>query len=198
MCYVNVVDFDYTIYRGDSTVDFYLFCLKRHPYYIKYVPKQVQVGIKYFLKREELINFKRQFFCFLKDIDNIEQEVAAFWVSHRKKIKKWYGMRDKRLDIIISASPSFLLASICKEMQVKHLIATDIDSKTGERLSSNCKGEEKVRRFRAQYGETKIKQFYSDSLSDLPLARLAEESYLVKKERIIVWETERLNQINNP
>ena len=27
---MNVYDFDKTIYYGDSTADFYLFCLKRH------------------------------------------------------------------------------------------------------------------------------------------------------------------------
>lgn len=28
---MNVYDFDKTIYAGDSTIDFYLFCLKRQP-----------------------------------------------------------------------------------------------------------------------------------------------------------------------
>lgn len=27
----NIYDFDKTIYDGDSTVDFFLFCLKREP-----------------------------------------------------------------------------------------------------------------------------------------------------------------------
>ena len=30
---MNVYDFDKTIYYGDSTADFYLFCLKRHKKY---------------------------------------------------------------------------------------------------------------------------------------------------------------------
>ena len=32
-----------------------------------------------------------------------------------------------------------------------------------------------------------IKTFYSDSLSDTPMARLAQQSYLVRKEEIRPW-----------
>ena len=32
MCRLNVFDFDNTIYDGDSSIDFYIFCLKRNNY----------------------------------------------------------------------------------------------------------------------------------------------------------------------
>ena len=35
---VNLYDFDNTIYDGDSSVDFYLFCLKKKISIIKYLP----------------------------------------------------------------------------------------------------------------------------------------------------------------
>ena len=38
---MNVYDFDKTIYRGDSTKDFYFFLLRRHPVLIRYLPKQI-------------------------------------------------------------------------------------------------------------------------------------------------------------
>ena len=34
---MNVYDFDNTLYDGESALDFYFFCLKRHPRLIKYV-----------------------------------------------------------------------------------------------------------------------------------------------------------------
>jgi putative flippase GtrA/SAM-dependent methyltransferase len=52
----------------------------------------------------------------------------------------------------------------------------------------NCYGEEKARRFRARYGDERIDAFYSDSLSDVPLAGLAEQSFMVKGGRLVPWQ----------
>ena len=35
---MNVFDFDETIYRGDSTRDFVIFCMKRHKKALLYLP----------------------------------------------------------------------------------------------------------------------------------------------------------------
>ena len=35
---MNVYDFDGTIYDGDSTLDFWYFCLKKHPQILLYLP----------------------------------------------------------------------------------------------------------------------------------------------------------------
>ena len=62
--------------------------------------------------------------------------------------------------------------------------------KTGKFTGENCKGQEKVKRFRKKYGNAVIDDFYSDSLSDLPLARIAKRAFLVKKGKIREWNTE--------
>ena len=186
MEYVEVFDFDGTIYNGDATLDFYFFCLMRHPRLMKYVPRQTLSGIKYYLKKEDIVYFKSKFLCFLKEI-NLKEETEIFWISYYRKIKHWYNIREKNRDIIISASPRFLLEPICKDLKVKGLIASEVNEKTGELIGPNCKGEEKVRRFKERFGYMPIKTFYSDSLSDTPMARLAQQSYLVRKEEIRPW-----------
>lgn len=55
-------------------------------------------------------------------------------------------------------------------------------------LGRNCRREEKVVRFFEKYSEEKIDEFYSDSISELPLAQLAENSFLVQGDQIVVWE----------
>ena len=55
----------------------------------------------------------------------------------------------------------------------------------------NCHDTEKVRRFRALYPDAEIDEFYSDSLSDSPLAELAGKAFLVKKGRLSEWRTEQ-------
>lgn len=37
---MNVYDFDGTIYNGDSTIDFFLYALKRKPSILLHIPKQ--------------------------------------------------------------------------------------------------------------------------------------------------------------
>ncbi|MDE6719959.1 MAG: hypothetical protein K2J68_08920 [Treponemataceae bacterium] len=61
------------------------------------------------------------------------------------------------------------------------VIASRVCKKSGALLVKNCKGKEKVRRFREEFGTNcTIENFYSDSESDLPLARLAQNAWLCK------------------
>lgn len=66
-------------------------------------------------------------------------------------------------------------------------IASEVNPLTGELLGSNCRGEEKVKRFNEVYPNETIDDFYSDSLSDLPLARMAHKAYLVKNQKVCSW-----------
>lgn len=47
---MNVYDFDGTIYNGDSTIDFFLYALKRNPSVLRYLPKQVWGFVLYGIK----------------------------------------------------------------------------------------------------------------------------------------------------
>ena len=189
---IDVFDFDKTIYDGDSTIDFYLFCLRRHPKCILYLPKQVLHALRYRLKKEQLLTFKESFFSFLKEIEDVGQEVELFWKQYQRKIKPWYKQYDRqsRSQLIISASPYFLIKPIGDLLMVEDVIASEVDPKTGQFNSPNCAKEEKVRRFKEKYPKLKIQHFYSDSISDLPMAKLAAESYWVKKNEVTLWEIE--------
>ena len=63
-----------------------------------------------------------------------------------------------------------------------------MNQRTGKIIGENCRGEEKVKRFRELYKDQQIDQFYSDSKSDTPLKKLAVIAYLVKKNQIIDWK----------
>ena len=67
---MNVYDFDGTIYNGDSSVEFYLFCLKKYPCIMKYIPKQIGGMLKYKLKKIDKTIMKEYFFSFLREINN--------------------------------------------------------------------------------------------------------------------------------
>ena len=136
---MNVYDFDGTIYNGDSTVDFFLFALKRNPVLVCCVPKQVMGFILYGLKRIDKTELKEYFFSFLPYIDSTKL-VADFWEQNHTKIYKWYLRQQKIDDIIISASPEFLLQPICQKLNIQHLIASKVDIQSGKFFAKNCRG----------------------------------------------------------
>ena len=70
---------------------------------------------------------------------------------------------------------------------ISRLVASRVDPKTGTYTGLNCHGREKVRRYREALGDAPIKFFYSDSLSDTPLAELAQYSYIVRKGCLTGW-----------
>ena len=187
---MNVYDFDKTIYDGDSTVNFYLYCLFRHPKIIRYIPKQIKGIIMYILKKINKTQMKEYFYTFFSSINNIDGEVNNFWYKNKKKIKKWYLEKHKSDDIIISASPYFLLQPICKEIGISKVIASNVDKITGKYQGENCRGQEKVIRFRKEFKNETIDEFYSDSYSDLPVARLATKAYLVNKNKLKIWKVD--------
>ena len=124
-----VFDFDDTIYDGDSSIDFYLFCLKNNISLIRYLPLQIYGMVLYKLKLKSKEYFKEKYFSFLKGINDIDSKVEKFWNNKYKKIK-FNLIKDKENIIIISASPEFLLESICRKIKVKKLIATKVNNKT--------------------------------------------------------------------
>lgn len=183
---MNVYDFDKTIYSGDSTLDFYFFCLNRYPGIITCIPKQLTAGIKYKAGMIDKTHFKEEFYCFFSRLKDVNGIVLDFWNKNEGKIKKWYTTVHKEDDVIISASPYFLLEEICNRIKIHNLIASEVDSKTGKYSGINCYGEEKVRCFRERF-DSEIENFYSDSKSDQPMADIARNKFIVKGNKIIQW-----------
>jgi len=182
-------DFDGTIYDGDSSADFFKFCYKKGYIPLSHILKLPIKFLQYKTKYITITYFKEFLFSFFKNIDNVEELVLEFWELHKKNIKEFYLNKDRRHDIIISASPEFLLKPICDELKVKALIASDVNPKTGKFNKPNCRGVEKVKRLGIKYPNARIIEMYSDSFHDWPLLELAEKSYMVKKNEIYDYKT---------
>ena len=185
---MNIYDFDGTIYDGDSSVDFFKFALKRDIRCIKTLPGFAVTAVLYLLNQVDKEQLKSSFFRFVSCFDDVDAVVEDFWVKHQGKIKSFYIAQKSNDDIIISASPEFLLLPICERLGVS-LIGSKVDSKTGFFLGKNCYGEEKVVRLREITSEC-CDKFYSDSHNDLPLRKLAREAYMVKGNIVVPWKIE--------
>ena len=184
---MNVFDFDNTIYHGDSTRDFVVFCMKRRPKALLYLPYIGFVSLRYYLFHiGTKTQFKEKMYRFLKVCDT-ENDVDAFWKTHLSNIKQFYRQIHRDDDLIISASPEFLLKPLEQQLNIR-VIASRVSPADGTTDGENCYHEEKVRRLNAALPNAGIEEFYSDSYSDEPLALLAERAFIVDGETLITWD----------
>lgn len=184
---MNVYDFDNTIYDGDSTIDFYAFCISRDPSLLRFAPAQALALFRYSVGFLDKDGLKENFYSYLRGIKDIDREVRLFWDKNYKRIKPFYYVLHRPDDVVVSASACFLLSDICARLGIRRLIASEVDIKTGRLLSANCRGAEKLKRLRSAFPNDKIDNFYSDSLSDEPVAKAAAAAYIVKKNDMIDW-----------
>ncbi len=185
---MNAYDFDNTVFVPDSSVCFFLFCLRRYPRAVsKALFPSAWQAAKYLAHgKKDAKELKESLFSFLNRIDDVERAAEEFWDIHISGIQSWYLERKKSSDLIISASPEFLLRIPAEYLGVS-LIATPMNPYTGKIAGKNCHDEEKKRRFLEQYSEDELEEFYSDSLSDTPMARIASKAFLVKDGEPNSW-----------
>lgn len=183
---MNVYDFDGTLYAGDSTADFFMFCIRKNPSVLKALPTQVAGAARYALGRCDKTEMKQYFYTFLRYVPDIDQTVDLFW--HEKgfgKLKSFCADLCEKNDAVASASPEFLLKPAVRLLGIRHLIASQVDRKTGNCLSANCSGAEKVRRFKEIFPNEKVDSFYTDDVkADAPFVQYSQQSYKVSGEQI--------------
>ena len=185
---MNVYDFDNTIFRGDSTFGFVGYCYFRRPKSLLSIPRTAWYGLLYILHIVPKLTFKENLYHMFVFIPDMEQLTEQYTEDRMNHIKDWYKEQQKADDMIISASPAFLIESFCRRLHIKYVLASPVNIHTGRYDGLNCHGKEKVRRLNEAYPGTAIDSFYSDSYSDQPLADLSKKAYIVKGNRILDWK----------
>ncbi len=185
--FMNGYDFDDTIFRGNSMRRFSLFCTLRLPYLLLYLP----VLLVAFLLRGLRILNKNAYLLLLEGfvlfVPNVEKFAAKFWDKNLCRIKSWYLAQKRDDDVIVSATPSFVVGEACRRLGVR-CIATDFSPK-GKLTGKHCHGKYKVQYFCEQTGNAHLASFYSDSASDKPMWLYAEKGYRVKGDKItLIYE----------
>ncbi len=180
-------DFDKTVYQGDSSTHFTLWCLAHYPKTWLRLPEMGWYSLLFGLKLCPKTRFKSHLFSYLRHVPEIGRAVEKFWKAKARNLKGWYLEKDHSRDVIVSASPEFLLEPVCRRLQVFQLIGTRMDQTTGAITGENCWGAEKVTRLKAWQPDAHLLEFYSDSRSDDPLARLADRAFLVTGNQLQPW-----------
>lgn len=186
---LNVYDFDNTILKGDSSALFLRYELMRRPGLLKKAPFLLSCVVRFALKTMEKQTFKQNIFhTFMTAIPDPEADIEAFWNETECRVKPFYRETHRADDVVISASPEFLIRPICARLGISSVLASPVDVKTGLFHGKNCHGAEKVTRFRAAFPDAEVGEFYSDSLSDTPMARLADRAVLVRGDKLLPWK----------
>ncbi len=198
---MNVYDFDGTIYHPDCALNFMTWCLKRHPSLLfTYAPKMIKCAIQYKRKKIPRFIFERTFFSFLCKVDDFDVQIEKFWDKNIKRMSAWYLAQKRSDDLIISASPNCIIEPIARRLGV-NFMATEYDRDVGAFVDNLMFAREKAA-YIFDHGFPEIENFYSDSLSDTPLALCAEKAHLVTHKAQVVedWptlDTETLKKVHD-
>ena len=185
---MNAYDFDETIYDGESSVEFILNYIKADPKIIKFIPTVLKVFSLYKREKISFDDFTGKYAeqlksYFEKNSVDLDALVKAFWDKREKKIKPFYRTLQREDDVIVTASPEFMMREICDRIGLKNLVSTDFDVKTGE-VKSACFREGKIQCFRRSFPQGVIDDFYTDSMNDRFLFPFAKRVFWVKKNEI--------------
>lgn len=185
---MRVFDFDNTIYNGESGADLFMFYFKKDPKgLLKYAPKFLEAFLKYKRRKITAEEIMEDYSIILKEycqkIDDVYADFETFWDEYQENIKPFYAKIQDENDVIVSACPVCLLKIICERLGVKYYIGSDIDPKNGK-INYLCYKDKKVDCFREIYGDIKIDELYTDSMSDKPLMDISENVFMVSGETI--------------
>lgn len=185
---IDVYDFDGTIYDGDSTADFVLFAIRRHPNVLFGLPRIARAALALSRKKIGLTEFKSALFAEMAERMDMKTEAGLFWLSPktRAKLGAWFDKTPRDLPIVLcSASPEFEICHAAKLLGIKTVIGTRVDTATGELIGKNCKAEEKLRRLAEKFGEYEIRAMYTDDAkADGPLLAAAREGYILTHGKV--------------
>ena len=184
---IRVFDFDNTIYNGNVTDDFIWYA--RMQCKTKLVDR---LSIRLICLRHTFGSFTREQFLELifkhlhLESNELANLVNEFWKAHRKFIRPFFWKLRHKGDIIVSASPDFIIQPFTDSIKAQ-LVASKFDTQKGLFIGKPCYGEEKVRRL-VELGVDKPDEFYTDSMIDAPLIKYSKKAFLVNNNDVkLVW-----------
>ena len=193
-------DFDNTLSRGDSVVPFLLYAVRKRIAPPSQLLRAVR-GYLHQLRHPDQVSYSKSIaFSFIKgrrqeEIDALGRdffrEVLCPRFYHDGMSELWQLKAAGYTIVVVTASAEAYMRLLPEFLPVDAVLSTPCETMDGVYtgvFGANCRGEEKVRRFYERFGKVPIETFYSDSLSDTPLARLADTAWIVRGDELIPWE----------
>ena len=113
---MKAFDFDNTLYRGESSLDFSLYMIRTHKKILLYLPVIMANAISYKLclvDKDKLgAEISKYMKLIIRDKHEIRHLVKTFWQTHAGRLDANMLRRVGPNDLIITAGPDFLLDGI--------------------------------------------------------------------------------------
>lgn len=186
---VNVYDFDETICFKDSTLGFWKYCIKKKPIILICIPLQALSIILYKLGITKDISL---FYIFLKFLKEDTKYIQEFCDIQIQNMCKWYIEQKQPTDVIVSASPEFLIKELCGRLGVRY-VASQVDYKTGKYSKLPCKGKQKPIQFYEKFKNEIVNKSYGNAKSDIYMIKAGKEGYMVKNQSISEMKIEKIH-----
>ena len=91
-------------------------------------PAQAVNGLLFILRMKPKQAFKQRMFHYLTLIGDVDSAVDAFWRDNFSRVKAWYPPRHRADDVVISASPEFLIRPACTRLGIQCVICQSMYS----------------------------------------------------------------------
>lgn len=187
MITIKVFDFDNTIYRGESSIDFALYTMRYNKRILLFLPDLLWNLVSYKLcivSREKLeMRINDAIKVIVRDREELLRLARGFWLRNSHKLDEHILRLIDDNDLIITAGPFFLIDAIKHRLNTHNLICSEVDWERVEVSYFNF-GDNKVRRYRELYGEKKIDRFYTDSFNDKAMMDISERVFIVRNGNI--------------
>ena len=159
---MNTYDFDKTIFYPDSSVTFVRWYMRRHPFALLcWLPRMAVIGLAYLLKLIPKEKLKENIFSFVRRIDDIDDVLKVYWDEHESRIVPWYRAQHRPDDIVISASPEFVVKPMTETGSASSLSPRRWISARAKCTAATATARKKVRRFYAAHPGAVTEAFYS-------------------------------------
>jgi len=185
---MNIVlfDFDGTLTKKDSFLEFIKFSVGKRKFYLGLMALLPTIllyklgFIKNYCAKLEILNyFFKDKSIFYKKTNSFKKEIYRILRDEMYERLKWHK-KNEDLVVIVSASLRCYLKDWCKEEGIE-LIATEIEFADGKITykTKNCYGKQKVVRIREKYDLDKYDEIfaYGDSKGDLEMLNLADNAF---------------------
>jgi phosphatidylglycerophosphatase C len=185
-------DFDGTLTTTDSFTAFLRWRIGDFAYYSDMV-RLLPAAIRYLVDRDKGALKSAAIRVYLRGLprDVLEQEAAEFasvmapLILRPDALKVWRRHRaDGARLVIVSASPETIVAPFARGLGADLLIASQIAFDQADRVANglygrNCRGAEKVKRLRDQFGDDiRLMAAYGDTDGDKDMLELAEQKFM--------------------
>lgn len=191
---IAVFDFDGTIYKKDSLIEFCKYMYFKSPWRMVFLLLQLMALIAYKMKLLSTTKFKQVFLIYLTGInkEQLRLYVNDFWEKEKGNFNPEVlhfieKIKEENIALVAAtASPDFMFDDLSQRLGFYKWIATKT-LYAGSKYSIegvNCRGEEKLRRLDMEVDAPEIVYAFSDNADDDTLLKKAQKAYLITNNKI--------------